>query len=264
MPQGELDGWNYAYSDEGSGRPIVLLHGLEMDRSLFDHQVEDLRSDYRVVTIDAPGHGECAPVDVGIDFWQYAEMVAGVADQLGIGDAVWGGQSMGGFTILRLALIKPERVKGLILIDTQAHAEDKDKLEQYEAFLKVSLEQGVSEDLVNILLMIFFSQNFAAKPEADVWRKKLLAVDVPGAHAMIRAVFDRDEIHDRVGQINIPAVVIHGAEDIAIELERAEELARDLPDATFVPVPHAGHASVYERPEIVTPAIRDFLKRIGY
>ena len=259
MPQGELNGWNYAYSDDGSGPPIVLLHGLEMDRSLFDHQVEALRGDYRVVTIDAPGHGESAGVPVGIDFYTYGDMVAGVADQLKIGPAVWGGQSMGGFTILRLAPRQPQRFKGLILIDTQAHSEDADKLAQYEAFLTVSLDQGVSEDLVNVLMLVLFSQTFANKPESDIWRKKLLDIDVPEAHGMIRAVFDRDDVHGRLGEIKTPAVVIHGEEDMAIELERGEELARDLPDATFVPVPDAGHASVYEQPEFVTAAIKTFL-----
>ncbi|TMK18133.1 MAG: alpha/beta fold hydrolase [Actinobacteria bacterium] len=264
MPQGESNGWQYAYSDEGSGKPVVLLHGLEMDRSMFDHQVEALRDSYRVVTIDAPGHGESAPVPVGIDFYRYADMVAGVADQLNVGPAVWGGQSMGGFTILRLALQQPDRVKGLMLIDTQAHSEDPDKLAQYEAFLTVSLDQGVSEDLVNILMLVFFSQTYANKPESDVWRKKLLAVDVPGAHAMIRAVFDRDDIDGRLGEITAPAVVIHGEEDMAIELERGEELARDLPDATFAPIADAGHASCWEAPEPATKAITTFLKRIGY
>jgi len=263
MPHGELDGWQYAYSDEGSGPPVVLLHGLEMDRSLFDNQVEALRGTYRVVTLDAPGHGESAPVPLGIDFYRYADMVSGVADQLGISDAVWGGQSMGGFTILRLALMQPARVKGLILIDTQAHSEDPDKLAQYEAFLTVALEQ-VSEDLVNVLMMVYFSQTYASKPESDVWRKKLLAVDVPGAHAMIRAVFDRDDVHGRLGEITCPAVVIHGEEDVAIEIERGRELARDLPDATFVPIANAGHASPWEEPEPVTNAIKDFLKRMRY
>ena len=58
--------------------------------------------------------------------------------------------------------------------------------------------------------------------------------------------------------------MIHGAEDVAIELERGEELARDLPDATFVPIADAGHASCYEQPEPVTAAIKDFLARINY
>jgi pimeloyl-ACP methyl ester carboxylesterase len=264
MPHGELNGWQYAYSDEGSGPPIVLLHGLEMDSSMFDHQVETLRDSYRVVTIDAPGHGESATVPVGIDFWRYADMVIGVADQLGIEPCVWGGQSMGGFTLLRLALAHPERVKGLILIDTQAHSEDPDKLAQYEAFLTVSLDQGVSEDLANVLMLVFFSQTYAEKPESDVWRKKLLAIDVPGAHAMIRAVFDRDDVHARLGEITSPAVVIHGEEDVAIEIERGEELARDLPDATLVRIPDAGHASAWEQPVLVTKAIQDFLQRVGY
>lgn len=264
MPQGELDGWSYACTDEGSGPPIVFLHGIVMDRSLFDHQVEALRNDYRVVTIDAPGHGESAPVPLGIDLWRYADMVAGVADQLGINEAVWGGQSMGGFTIMRLALAKPERVKGLILIDTQAHSEEADKLAQYEAFLTIGLEDGFKEDLANVLMLALFSQTYTAKPESDVRRKKLLDTDVPGEHAMIRAVFDRDDIHARLGEIRCPVAVIHGVEDVAIELERGDELARDLPDATFTPIEDAGHASVLERPDVVTEAIREFLRRIGY
>jgi len=264
VPQGDLNGWSYAYTDEGSGPPIILLHGLEMDRTLFDHQVDALRDRYRVVTIDAPGHGESASVPVGIDFYGYGDMVAGVAEQLGVDSAVWGGQSMGGFTILRLVPRRPELFKGMILIDTQAHAEDPDKLAQYEAFLSVALESGVTEDLVNILLLVYFSQTFADSPESDGWRKKLLETDVKAEHAMIRAVFDRDDVHARLGEMNIPAVVIHGAEDVAIEIERGEELARDLPDATFVPIPGAGHASCYEAPSLVNAAIEAFLARISY
>jgi pimeloyl-ACP methyl ester carboxylesterase len=263
MPYDELDGWRYAYTDEGSGPPVILLHGLQMDRSMFDHQVDSLRESHRVITIDAPGHGESAGLPVGIDFWKYADMVVAIADRLGVGAAVWGGQSMGGFTALRLALAHPERVTGLVLIDTQAHAEPVEKLAQYEAFLSVALEQGVNEDLVNITLLIYFSQIYAGKPESDVWRKKLLASDVHAQHAMIRAVFDRDEIHDRVAEIRAPAIVIHGDEDIAIEPERAEELAGALANATLVKVPGAGHASPVEDPETVTKAIRGFLAGIA-
>ena len=264
MPQGDLSGWRYAYRDEGSGPPVILLHGLEMDSTIYDHQVDTLRDSYRVVTIDAPGHGDSAPVPVGIDFYQYADMVGAIADRLGITEAAWGGQSMGGFTIIRLALMHPERVKALVLIDTQAHSEDPDKLAQYEAFLTVSLDRGVSEDLVNILMLVFFGSTYASKPESDTWRKKLLAIDVPGAHAMIRAVFDRDDVHARLGEILCPAVVLHGEEDVAIDPERGEELARDLPDASFVKISAAGHASPAEQPEAVTEAIRAFLARIGY
>ena len=263
MPTGDLNGWRYAYTDEGSGPPVVLLHGLLMDRSMWDHQIDDLAKDHRVVAIDAPGHGESATVEVGIDFWRYAEMVAGVCDQLGIGEAVWGGQSMGGFTGLRAALTTPSRVKGLVLIDTQAHEEDREKLAQYEAFLQVALADGVSDDLATIILTLLFSGTYAADPDSAIWRKKLVEEDVNAHLAIIRAVYDRDEIHDRVPEIACPAVVIHGEEDISIEIERGEELANTLKDATFVRIPAAGHASPVENPEPVTKAIREFVDRIG-
>lgn len=258
MPNGDLNGWRYAYTDEGSGPAVVFLHGILMDRSMWDHQIDALKESFRCVAIDAPGHGESAGVPVGIDFYRWAEMVAGVCDQLGIDSAYWCGQSMGGFTALRAALTMPERVKGLVLIDTQAHEEDKDKLAQYEAFLQVALSDGVSDDLAGVLLMLLFSGSYAAKPGSDVWRKKLIAVDIEGGHGMARAVFDRDDCHDRLGEIRCPAVVIHGLEDVSIEPERAEEVARTL-GVSYVPIANAGHASPVEEPDAVTSAIASFL-----
>lgn len=262
MPVGELNGWKYSYTDEGSGPPLIFNHGIQMDRTIWDGQVEDLKDSYRCIAIDAPGHGDSEPVEMGIDFYGYGDMLVGVADQLGIDAAVWLGQSMGGFINIRLALTHPDRVKGLVLIDTQAHSEDPDKKAQYEAFLQVALD-GVTDDLWEVLKIVYFSPTFAATPESEVWQKKLLATDVPGQHAMIRAVFDRDDVHGRLSEIKAPAVVIHGEEDIAIEAERAEELARDLGAEVSV-LSGCGHCSPLERPDAVNPIIRSFLERIGY
>lgn len=262
MPNGELNGWRYAYTDEGSGPAVVFLHGLLMDRSMWDPQIDVLKGDYRCVAIDAPGHGESAGVELGIDFWRYAEMVGGILDRLEIDSAFWCGQSMGGFTALRAALAAPDRVDGLILIDTQAHSEDVNKLAQYEAFLQVALADGTSEDLAAVVLTILFSATYAAKPESDLWRKKMMAADVHAEHAIVRAVLDRDDVHDRLGELTKPAIVIHGVEDIAIEPERAEEVARVL-GVEYVPIAGAGHASPVEEPEPVTEAIRRFLDAQG-
>lgn len=258
MPNGELNGWRYAYTDEGTGPTVLLLHGLLMDRSMWDAQIDELKDRYRLVAIDAPGHGESAGVALGFDFWRHADMVAGICDQLQIDAAYWCGQSMGGFTSIRAAMSHPKRVRGLILIDTQAHEEDRDKLAQYEAFLQVALADGVSEDLATILLTLLFSGTYAAKPESEIWRKKMMAADMEAEHATVRAVFDRDDVHDRLGEIRCPAVVIHGLEDIAIEPERGEDLARAL-GAPYVPIGSAGHASPVEEPDPVTAAIRGFL-----
>ena len=261
MPHGDLNGWRYAYDDEGSGPPIVMLHGILMNRSMWDAQIDAFRDTHRIIAIDAPGHGGSAGVEVGIDFWRWADMVCGVLDQLDVEQAIWCGQSMGGFTCFRGALAHPGRVTGLILIDTQAHSEAEDKKAQYEALLEVALQDGISEDLALMVQTIIFSQAYTAKPGSELWRKKLMDVDIPAAHGMLRAVFDRDDVHDRLGEITAPAVVIHGLEELAIEPERAEEVARIL-GAPYVPIPGAGHASPVEDPDAVNTAIKDFLARL--
>jgi pimeloyl-ACP methyl ester carboxylesterase len=91
-----------------------------------------------------------------------------------------------------------------------------------------------------------------------------MSSDVPAQHAMIRAVFDRDDVHERLGEITVPAVVIHGSEDVAIEHERGAELARDLPDSSFAFVHGAGHCAPAESPDEVAREIAGFLERIGY
>ena len=134
----------------------------------------------------------------------------------------------------------PERVDGLVLIDTQAHEEDRDKLAQYEAFLQVALADGVSDDLASILLTLLFSGIYAAKPEAEIWRKKLMSADIDGRASRSSARSSTERTSTAASaRSSCPAVVIHGLEDIAIEPERGEELARTL-GAAYVPIEGAG------------------------
>lgn len=262
MPSIEIGGHNVVYDDRGSGPAVILMHGLLMDRSMWDHAAEALSDAYRVITPDAPGHGDSETVEVGYTFDDHAIDMWSFCDALGIETAVFGGQSMGGFTALRNALQRPDKVRGLILIDSSAREETAELLPQYEAFLQVALTDGTSEDLANVLFLVLFSAAFSAAPEGEVWKKKLLAMDAPRVHAMARAVLDRPPILARLDEIRCPAVVIHGDEDIAISVDRAEQTAAGL-NATVVHVPGAGHASPVERPEIVTPAIRAFLDGLG-
>lgn len=262
MPAADVGGRQLAYADSGSGPAVVLVHGLLMDHTMWDHQAEGLRDAYRVVTIDAPGHGDSDPVEVGYDFPSLAHDVWTVCDRLGIEEAVLGGQSFGGWTGILGALARPEKVRGLILVDTTAEVENPETLPMYEGFLQVALEDGISEDLNNAVFPILFSAPFAGSLEGEAWRKKLLDFDVHRALAIIRAVFDRPSSEDRLPQLRVPAVVIHGEEDVAISIEKGQRLAQAL-GAPLVRVPGAGHASPVEQPAIVTQAIRTFLDGLG-
>src|SRR2546425_2168443 len=99
-----IGGWEFAYEDAGSGPAVFLLHGLLMDASMWDAQVQALSDRYRVIRVEAPGHGRTPPRPVGYTFEDEAQALGNLARSLGMERAVWGGHSMGGMKCLRLAL----------------------------------------------------------------------------------------------------------------------------------------------------------------
>ena len=262
MPAVKLNGWDIAYEETGSGPPIILIHGLFMDRALWEHQVSALKDRYRVITPDLRSHGESEAREEEHSQWDLMEDHIALLDHLGVDRAVFGGQSQGGFQSLRAAIKHPERVAGLILIDTQAEAEDPGVIPIYESMLDVYLENGWND----ILLESAAAMLMGGETPADVrsfWIERWSNGFKIGAKQAMAAVNHRDDVSDRLNQISAPALVLHGEIDAAISMERAERMANALPNLIeFVKVPHAGHASPVETPEVITEAIERFLAKV--
>lgn len=261
MAQITLNGWKIYYEESGEGDPVLLIHGLLMDRTMFDPQVETLRDRFRFITPDLRGHGESEKRAESHTQWDMMEDHIALLDHLGIGQAVWGGVSQGGFQSLRAALKHPDRVRGLILIETQAGAEDETKAPLYEAMAEVIATDGWNDILLESAAMSIIGES-APPVVKQTWIERWRNWDTQAARETLQAVTRRDDVTSRLGEIQAPALVIHGEEDIAIEMERAETLAEGLPNLVeFVKVP-AGHSSTVELPGPVTEAIDRFLSKI--
>jgi len=258
----EAGGWTFSYDDVGSGDPMILLHGLLMDRTMWDYQVEAFRGTNRVVTVDLPGHGESPPQPIGFTAWDAARAMGAFADAIELGPAVWIGHSMGGFQIVRLALAEPDRIRGMVLADSSAGPENPELLPQYEGFLTVAKEDGVSDDLAGILAMLLFDASFLATPDGVHWVKRLAAQDVNKLEGGCRLVFDRDDVRDRAGEITAPTLVVHGTDDVSIPVAVAQDLVTRIPGARLVEIPGSGHTAPLEKPEPVNRAIEEFLRAL--
>jgi 3-oxoadipate enol-lactonase len=262
MPQFERDGWTLAYEDRGEGPPVLLIHGLLMDHTMFDPQVEALSDRYRFMTPDCRAHGASEHRAKEYTQWDMMEDQAALLDHLEVERAVWGGVSMGGFQSLRAALRHPERVAGLILIDTQAGPEDPSRAPLYEASAQVAAAEGWNEDLLGTATMFMLGESASDELKRH-WIDRWMAQPTFDAVQVMHAVSRRDDITGRLGEIEAPAVVIHGDADVAIEMEKAEALAEGLPNLVeLVRIPRAGHSSTVENPEAVTAAIEPFLQRV--
>jgi len=258
MPIADVNGQRLYYEDTGgSGPPVIFSHGLFMDHEMFAPQVAALRGKYRVITWDERGHGATAS-DVLPDFSYYdsADDLAALLAHLGIQKAVLAGMSQGGFLSLRCALTHPGIVRALILIDTQAGQEDPERLKGHMQLAGAWAEHGLSDQLAGIIEGIILGENWSG---AEAWKAKWRKIKPVNMLGCMNTLATRDDVTGKLSQIKVPALVVHGDKDAAIELSLAEKLSAGLADARLVVVPGAGHAANLTHPAVVNPAIASFL-----
>ena len=258
MPVATLRGQRIHYEDTGgAGLSLVLCHGFLYDTTMFDAQVRQLRPRHRVITWDQRGHGSTVATKDLFTYWDSADDMAALLDHLGIKRAVVGGMSQGGFVSLRFALRYPDRTAGLVLIDTQAGAEVPEKAQQYDIMHDVWVTDGASDQLAAMVAAIIVGNN---RPEAADWIAKWKARDPKSMTQIYRPLADRDDITSRLGEIHAPALVIHGTDDVAIDMSLAEKLCEGLSGCRgVVRIEGGSHSSNITNPEAVNKAIEEFL-----
>lgn len=258
MPIANVNGQKLYYEDTGGPGPaVVFSHGLFMDHEMFAPQVEALKSKYRCVTWDERGHaGSASDTLAPFSYYDSADDLAALLAHLGIKRAVLAGMSQGGFLSLRCALTHPEIVRALILIDTQAGQEDPERLKGHMQLANTWAEHGLSDQLAAIIEGIILGENWSG---AEAWKAKWRKIKPVNMLGCMNTLATRDDVTGKLGQIKVPALVVHGDADAAIELSLAEKLAAGLADARLVVVPGAGHAANLTHPAVVNPAIASFL-----
>jgi pimeloyl-ACP methyl ester carboxylesterase len=266
MPQATVNGTRYAYIDEGEGDLLLFGHGLLASKDMFRAQIDALKDRWRCVSLDWPGHNESGFPDGGWSMESMGSDGAALVRELGYDEAVFIGLSQGGMAFMRTALTEPEVVRALVLLDTSAGPENPETLPGYEQLreMLVAGDDAAKSQAADAAQLVLYGQTWRdANPEGLAHEKQLmLSHDPAGLNLACRAVFDRGDVTDRLGEIQAPTLVICGEEDTATPPERAQELADGIPGAELAMIPKAGHHSPIENPQPVTDALEAFLARI--
>jgi pimeloyl-ACP methyl ester carboxylesterase len=249
--------------EAGSGPPVVFSHGTLMDRTMFDPQLEALAPEYRVLAYDSRARTD--RYGGPYDLYDLADDAAALMDARGIDSCVLCGMSMGGFMALRFAERYPERVAGLVLIDSIAEAHTESEQEQYGEIAEQVRAAGTPpEPALDVgRNLLFGATTNEERPElverwADRWRTYPGEAFYPELHSWL----DRPDFTDQLEGIDVPVLSVHGEEDVALEPERTESMLAALPDARQVMIPAAGHSSNLEKPAPVNAALQEFLDEV--
>ena len=253
------------FVEQGEGPAIVFAHGFVMDHTMYAAQFEDLPDTYRCVAWDMRGHGrsECPPgpwtmQDVVVDLISFIEDTNTAPCHLV-------GMSWGGMLALRVAMQREDLVRSLVLIDTTADVYADDQVPIYRGFQEqIASNDGIPDDLAEGTLPIFYGPKFMEEsPESmtfhmDRERDMEATALVQGLEVLIT----RDRLVDRLGEIRVPTLVIHGELDAALPIAEGEQLADGIPGAELIRVPDAGHSTPLEAPDVVNEALAGFFARV--
>ncbi|MGW6442555.1 alpha/beta fold hydrolase [Lentzea sp. NPDC055074] len=248
------DGQLVSYADHGGDGPaVVLLHSFLMDATMWSPQVEALGGRYRLVAIDERGHGG-TPATEPFDHWDVARDVLAVLDALDVRRTAVIGTSQGGFVALRMALLAPERVTALVLLGTSAETEDEQISAAYQQLAEVWIAQG-PETVIEAVAKICLGDY-----DPSDWTPKWSEVEPDRLRLIMNALVGRESVLDRLPEIGVPALVLHGTADLAYPVAKAEALVSGLPEASpLVLVEGGAHFLSLTHAADVTPHVERFL-----
>lgn len=257
MPFLDTNGQQIYFEDTGgSGPAIVFSHGFLMDHEMFAPQVEALSAENRCISVDMRFHGQTDSPFEPFTIWDTVHDLAAVLDHLGIQDVVLVGFSFGGWISTRFALEYPERVRGLVIIDSYERKESPDEIAAYRGFKEAIIGGGFDDQMVATMRGFLFGPDY----DADRWVAKWRFRSPRCWDAVYEAMFGRDDINDRLSAITCPSVVLHGAGNPANPPAVSEDLASRLGNcAGVVLIEGSGHTSNLEQPEKVNHELGVFL-----
>jgi 3-oxoadipate enol-lactonase len=244
----------YAESGSGSATPIVFLHGVGSDKSVWRPQLEHFGRERRAIALDYPGYGDSDPAPSGTTRDDYASAIISAMHELGVDRAHVCGLSLGGVVAIAMHHAGAGRCASLILADTFAVHPDGQAI--YDRSMAVTDLRAMAEARVDVLL---------AQPADPAVRSEVVdtmaRIPVPAYRIGAEAVWLADQA-DRAQAIDVPTLVVCGTEDKVTPPILSQALAKLIPGARYEEIEGAGHISNFEKPDAFNRLVGDFIRAV--
>jgi len=251
-----------AYDVYGHGAPVILIHGLGLNRDMWQWQLPALSPKFQVVCYDLLGHGE-SPKPAGP--YSMEQMVGQLDDlmiDLSISRAALVGFSLGGLINRAFALAHPDKTSALVILNS-AHARTDEQRASIDLRVQQARESGPSAT-IDAALERWFSEDFARRePQVlEQVRQWVIANDASVYPHLYRLLAEGDGgLESAISTIDCPTLIVTGDEDFGNSPEMTRQMADLMPNARAEILPGLRHMALAEDPATVNELLVEFLQR---
>lgn len=252
-------GRNVEVREEGSGPPVILVHGYPLDGDMWSPVSRILARRFRVLRPDLPARRD-TPHPVSPTIAEYASWVSTVAESAASPAGI-AGFSMGGYVVLDLLKRKPAFLRAAALVDTRADSDDESTREARNGAIFTAREMGPSAVSDRMLPKLLSPAALRDRDTASAVRAITRRQNPNSIENDLLAMQNRPDSSESLAEIAVPCLIVRGSLDSITPASAAETLAKRIPNARLVTIEGAGHLAPMENPAEVAAALGEFFEK---
>ena len=262
MPVAVYKKGNIFYEEKGSGEPLILIHGVGLDHTMWNQQIDSLSDSFRVIVYDTIGHGGSEHPPGPYSLSQYVEQLLELMDFLQIEKTHLVGFSMGGMIAQAFALTYKEKLKTLTIMNAVANRTD----EQRKGILTrvKEVQKHGPFPTIEPAIQRWFNPTFIQSQEKVVSQvRKRLQTNNPTSYLAAYTLFATAdaELWPKLQNIETPAFIITAENDIGSNPEMSRQMHEKIKGSEIKIIPGMRHMLPVEGADIVNKEIRLFIDK---
>jgi pimeloyl-ACP methyl ester carboxylesterase len=253
-----------AVRDEGTGQPILFVHGFPLDHSMWEAQIERFKRTFRVIAPDLRGFGKSEVTNGTVTMQAFADDLAALLTALRVHEPiVLCGLSMGGYVALQFQKRYSDRLRGLVFCDTRATPDTAQAAGGRRTLAQEVLEKGPAPAATAMLPKLVGENTKSERREVLAELERMIRQTAPGGiAAALHGMADRPDMRGELPQIQVPCLVLVGEDDVITTPEEMKGMAEAIPNADYVVISDSGHMAPMENPDVVNEVLERFLAKV--
>jgi 3-oxoadipate enol-lactonase len=261
----EINNFSMAYEENGSGLPIVMVHGYPLNRKIWQPQLEGLSDLARLIAPDLRGHGESQPLPG--PYWMdlLAQDIKQFLDALRVPRPfILCGLSMGGYVAMAYYRQYSPELAGLIFAATRAKPDSAAGKKNRDQAAAKAQREGVSAVVESMLPKLLSPKTLQHNPElVDRFRDIMKQTSLEAILGDLMGMKERPDSIPTLEEILLPTLIVYGEDDQVIGRKEIEDMHEALTHSQLVVIPEAGHLLNMEQPQRFNQAVRGYLESLG-